>query len=107
MKSDSVSDHQRRVRQILEGNERVFFHPFEDLLAVWHGGPQVTIISSRTFEELRVFNVKTAGRNLSEIEDVVSVECCGRGFERPGRRLYTSEVVESENVSGSVEGYRS
>lgn len=82
MKSDSVSDHQRRVRQILEGNERVWFHPFEDLLAVWHGGPQVSIVSSRTFEEMRCINVKTASRTLSEIEDAISVKLIGRGFVR-------------------------
>jgi len=82
MKSDSVSDHQRRVRQILEGNERVWFHPFEDLLAVWHGGPQVSIVSSRTFEEMRVFNVKTFDRSQSEIEDAASVKLIGRGFAR-------------------------
>ena len=91
----AMSDHQRNVQRVLEGNERVWFHPHKDLLAVWHGGPQVTIVSSRTFEQMNVINVKTANRDLSEIEDAVTVKVVGRGFDRVGRTQDNTRVVES------------
>lgn len=90
-----MSDHQVNVQQALEGNERVYFHPFEDKLAIWHGGPQITIVSSRTWEELDVINVKTAMRSMSEIEDAVTVKVVGRGFDRVGRTQDDTRVVES------------
>jgi hypothetical protein len=99
-----VSEHQRNVQRTLEGNERVWFHPHEDLLAVWHGGPQITIVSSRTFEELEVMNVKTVDRSLSEIEDAVSAKLASRGFDRTGRSRDSTSVTsrhksdESDNL---------
>lgn len=90
-----ASDHQRNVRQALEGNERVWFHPHEDKLAIWHGGPQVTIVSSRTFEELDVLNVKVFNRSMDEIEDAITVKLVSRGFDRVGRTQDDTRVVEA------------
>jgi hypothetical protein len=89
------SDHQRNVRQILEGNERVWFHPRKDLLAVWHGGPQVQIVNSRTFENTDVITVKTYNRELSEVEDAVVVKLAQRGFDRCGRSQDNTRVVKA------------
>lgn len=91
---EEASDHQRNVRQVLEGNERVWFHPTDDLLAVWHGGPQILIVSSRTFEQLDVMNVKAAGRDLSDIENSVNLKVANRGFDRRGRARKQTSVVE-------------
>lgn len=97
MENDSTeyeSDHQRNVRQLLEGNERVWFHKHDDLLAVWHGGPQIVIASSRTFEELEVMNVRSHNRDLSEIENAVSVKVVARGFDRVGRTQDNTRVIK-------------
>ena len=90
-----MGDHQEDVRRLLEGNERVWFHPNKPLLAVWHGGPQITIADSRTFEERDVMTVKTHDRDLPEIEDAVSVKLAGRGFDRVGRTQDDTRVVKS------------
>ena len=90
-----MGDHQEDVRRLLEGNERVWFHPNQRLLAVWHGGPQVTIADSHTFEERDVMTVKTHDRDLPEIEDAVSVKLAGRGFDRVGRTQDDTRVVKS------------
>jgi len=93
--STTASDHQQNVRQILEGNERVWFHPHDDLLAVWHGGPQISIVNSRTFEEMNVINVKAHDRTMSEIEDAVTVKLASRGFDRVGRSQDNTRVIKS------------
>jgi len=93
--STNASDHQRNVRQILEGNERVWFHPFDDLLAVWHGGPQIAIVNSRTWEETDVINIKSANRTLSEMEDAATVKLASRGFDRCGRTQDNTRIVKS------------
>jgi len=90
-----ASDHQKNVRQILEGSERVWFHPFDDLLAVWHGGPQISIVSSRTWEEMDVINIKSANRTLSEMEDAATVKLASRGFDRCGRTQDNTRLVEA------------
>lgn len=90
-----MGDHQEDVRRLLEGNERVWFHPNKPLLAVWHGGPQITIANSKTFEERDVITVKVHDRDLSEIEDAVSVKLAGRGFDRVGRTQDDTRVVKS------------
>lgn len=89
-----ASTHQQNVRNVLEGNERVWFHPSDDLLAVWHGGPQIQIVSSRTFEEQKVISVKTYDRDLSEVEDAVAVKLWGRGFDRVGRTQDNTRVTK-------------
>ena len=93
-KTRSASDHQRNVRQILEGNERVWFHPHDDLLAVWHGGPQISIVSSRTFEEMKVINIKSANRTLEEMENAATVKLASRGFDRTGRTKDNTRLVK-------------
>lgn len=91
----TASDHQENVRRALEGNERVWFHPSEDKLAIWHGGPQVSIVSSRTFEDLDVLNVKVWNRTTAEVEDAVTVKLAARGFDRCGRTQDDTRVVEA------------
>ncbi len=91
----TTSDHRQNVRRLLEGNERVWFHPHKDLLAVWHGGPQVTIASSRTFEDQKVIHVKAHDRDLSEIEDAVTVKLAQRGFDRVGRTQDDTRVRQA------------
>lgn len=92
--SKGMSDHQKKVARVLEGNERVYFHPFEDKIAVWHGGPQVQIVNPKTWKEIDVFNVKVANRGLSEIEDAVWVSLVKRGFDRNGRSQDDTRVVK-------------
>lgn len=92
-KTRNASDHQRNVRQILEGNERVWFHPHDDLLAVWHGGPQIAIVSSRTWEEQDVINIKSANRTLEEMETAATVKLASRGFDRTGRTKDNTTIV--------------
>jgi len=90
-----ASDHQKKVRQALEGNERVWFHPEDDKLAIWHGGPQITIVSSRTFEELEVLNIRTHGRTIQEAEISARMEVVQYGFDRVGRSQKDTNLVEA------------
>jgi len=89
-----VSQHHERVRRALEGNERVYYHTEKPRIAVWHGGPQVTVYRSDTFEELQVFNVRVTNRSVREIEDAVHVNATNRGFERTGRTMDNTRVTE-------------
>lgn len=89
-----MTQHQENVQQALEGAERVYFHPFEDKLAIWHGGPQITIVSSRTFGEIDAVNVRTVGKSLSEVEDSVTTKVARLGFDRTGRTKDNTRLVE-------------
>jgi hypothetical protein len=93
--TQDVDENQKNRRRLFEGNERVWFHPNKPLLAVWHGGPQITIADSRTFEQAKVINVKAVDRDLSEIEDAVSVKLASRGFDRVGRTQDNTRVTKS------------
>lgn len=89
-----ATNHQKNVRQILEGNERVYFHPSEELLAVWHGGPQIQIVNSKTWENTDVITVKTAERDIREIERSVDTKLVRMGYDRRGRTSDKTQLVE-------------
>lgn len=91
---EDPTDHQRRVRQVLEGNERVWFHPKKELLAVWYGGARIKIVNSQTYQEMEVVTVPTANREIHEIEDAVCVALARRGFDRVGRAQDDTRVVQ-------------
>lgn len=88
------SEHQKNVQRALEGNERVWFHPEKEMLAVWKGGPRVHLVSSVSFKELDVFTVR-AYDDMSKTEDAVCVELARRGFDRCGRTQDDTRVVEA------------
>ena len=88
-----ASKHQQNVRRVLEGNERVWFHPHDDLIAVWHGGPQIQIVNSRTFDDVDVMNVRATGRTKTEIENAVSFKLTRLGFDRCGRTQDNTRIV--------------
>jgi hypothetical protein len=90
-----MTDHQSNVQQALEGNERVFFHPFEDRIAVWYGGPQINVYNSRTWENTNVYNVRSHGRELAEVEKAVENKLATRGYDRTGRDTERTKVVEA------------
>jgi hypothetical protein len=94
--STNASEHQKTVRRALEGNERVWFHPFEDKLAIWYGGPQITIVSSRTFEDLTVVNIRSVGRTFEEMEVSAEVKVARRGFDRKGHSQNDTRLVGAE-----------
>lgn len=85
----------KRMRRALEQNERVYYHRHDSQIAVWHGGPQVTIYDSETWEEVNVFNVKTVGRSMAEVENSVAINIARRGFDRCGRSQDDTRVVEA------------
>jgi hypothetical protein len=90
-----MSDHQVAVQQALEGNERVWFHPFKDRLAVWYGGAKVKIIDSATWEQLDMFMVRVSNFDMEEIENQVEIELMGRGFDRVGRTQNDTRVTRA------------
>jgi len=93
-----MSDHQRNVAQALEGNERIFFHPFEDRIAVWYGQALIKIFDSQTWEQVDNKRVPLAHKpdtDLSDVESAVVVSLAADGYERKGRSRTDSELVEA------------
>lgn len=90
-----MSEHQRNVRKALEGNERVWYHPTDEKLAVWHGGAQIIIVSSRTFEQMEMLTISAIGRSFEQMEDEATVKLAQRGFERTGRAPQETRLIEA------------
>jgi len=84
-----MTPHQRSVQRALEGNERVWFHPHEDKIAVWYGGACISVYNSKTWDEFDELSVKTIGgdgeKSIAEMEDSVVMKLAARGFDRVGR----------------------
>jgi hypothetical protein len=88
------SEHQKQVRKVLEGNERVWFHPEKDRLAIWYGGLEVTIVDSCTFNEIDSLMLNSYDRSIHENEDALVVELVSRGYDRVGRTQDDTRVLE-------------
>lgn len=88
------SDHQKQVRKVLEGNERVWFHPEDEKLAIWYGGIYATIVDSRTFEEIDEIFLNSYDRSTHENEKALVVSLTTRGFDRTGHEQDDTRVIE-------------
>ena len=82
-----TSEHQRRVRRALEGNEGVWFHSSKERIAVWSGGATINIYDSRTWEQLNTRETGVAYRtnDTETIRNAVEVTLGKRGYDRLGR----------------------
>lgn len=65
-----MTPHNRRVAQALDGNHGVWFHPFEDKIAVWYGEARVRVFNSATFEEENTHTIGVAYREDVEYESI-------------------------------------
>lgn len=74
-----MTEHQRNVARALEGNEGVWFHPFEDRIAVWYGDKIVELFDSQTWESLQRHFLPVA------TEACATVTLAGWGYSRKGR----------------------
>lgn len=90
-----VTDHQRNVIRALEGNERVYYHESDNLIAVWHGGPQIQIFDSRSWENFNVVTVRTSNKSQSQIEKRVEIKLRQMGYNRSGRYNGTTAIVKN------------
>lgn len=85
--STTTSRPHRDVQQALEGNERVYFHTDEPLIAVWYGGPQITLYDSLTWSEVTTLTVSAGYRDVdvNGLEARVENRMAREGFDRNGR----------------------
>lgn len=103
-----MTEFQRRVAQAFDGNHGVWFHPFEDKIAVWYGEASVRVFDPTTFEEVNTHTIGIAYREDVEydtVESAVDVILSELGFYRnKERKQFDVDGFDSDDIDVPEEG---
>jgi len=85
-----ATEHQRNVRQAMEGNIATYFHPSHERIAFLYPNGVINIFNSQTWENLDSITVKTVKpeggmRSNDELRQVADMKMHSREFDREGR----------------------
>lgn len=80
-----ASDHQRNVRDAMEGNLRAYFHPFEDLVAFVYPNGEINIYNSRTWQNTATMSIGHSSMDNERIIKRAESRMQREGFDRKGR----------------------